>query len=657
MLKKLFFCTLFLLPCCVLAQQSMLLKIQAPESETASYIFATTQHKDVAQYNISEPLLPVIQSVNTVVFDWLQDETQRQKMFDIMQLKEEQSLKKIYSREDNIRYELMVINKLKTEVAQVANTQPLYTMQLFRDVDYANGAGFQNNTTFQLALEASKPVISIFNPRVLEEIFVGIDYETQAKILSGYVNNADAILAMENANLLRYVNGDFDGMHNAAVSLFPAAYYANYLNKKIEIIYSKIASFTTQQSVLFVLEAEVLGGENGLLKKLEAAGYVFTTLPASLQSNSSVQHHVQQTKETDHFPTLHLADPVYTTSDVKIFTGKNALSLNSPIALYDPFNDLFDYANADTSFLKSWYSVRGSEGKCTVKTPVQAQWESSTTPSPTGDIRQYTYAGNHAKSDLYYSFGYTIYPVGFDAGNKSVFFNDFVKRQAQKLKGEILAQRIISTPDYTGRECTILVSDSFFVRSRVLLKNNVLYQMLCGGPNNNAYGAYADAFFRSFNIEPDIANDWFHYENAFFNCNLPTEPLAQTQKINLQQGTLTLQTFSSEDYQEGISYLISVFLYPPSYDFGNENNFLDELVAGAEKQYVGRAIVNEKVKKDGLTGRYVELQLNNTKIYKLYFFYRGNTVYQYLAGGSAQAMLSKNPQYFFDTLSFAVDEK
>lgn len=652
----LFLCSLFSLQ--IQAQQSILLKITPPGNSQPSYILASFEHAEISQYDVQQAVSPLISNVNTVVFDWLQDDAQREKMFEIMQMKEEHSLKKLYSREDNIRYELMVMDKLKSEVSAYAETQPLYTMQLFREKDFAEGVGYVNNAVFQLALQYSKPVISVLNARSVEEIVHTIDFDTQAKIVSNYINNAAAFKTADDENLLRYLNGDIQGITESYHTLQPAEYKHTFSDKKAELVFNKILLLSAQQSTFFVIDAELLGGESGIVQKLLNKGFSATSEYIILKRTENYSASSSENIQADNFPPLILTASTQSKATSKVLhTDSLPEHTHAFAALSDPFNDLFDYATADTVFLNSWYTVRGSDGRCNIKMPVQAEWQNTTTPSPSGDIKNYSYSGNHSKTDLYYSFGYTVFPSAFDAGNKTTFFSDFVKQQYIKLKGTVLAQRVISSPEFIGREFTIVVNDSFFVRTKVILKDNILYQLLCGGPGNNAYTAYADAYFRSFYLEKKIANNWFYYENNFFSCNLPTPPLAGSQKVNMQEGTLTLHTYSSEDYQEGISYLVSVFLYPPGYDFGNENNFLDELVKGAEKQYVGKAIQNQKVKKDGMTGRYVELQLNNTKIYKLYFFYRGNTVYQFLAGGAAASMQSENPQYFFNTFGFAADEK
>ncbi|MFN3940858.1 MAG: hypothetical protein ACK4IY_09740, partial [Chitinophagales bacterium] len=329
---------------------------------------------------------------------------------------------------------------------------------------------------------------------------------------------------------------------------------------------------------------------------------------------------------------------------------------NNYMAMNDPFGDLLDYSAQDTSFLNSWYAVKSTDANLNVRVPVKTTWEETTTETINGTVKSSTMAMNHARSDLYYSVGYTIYPPNFDAGDKAVFFDDIVYRAVRKLKGDILAQRLISEPDYIGREFTVVVSDSFFVRSRIVLKGNILYQFLTGGPGDNVYSAYALAFYNNIHIETGKSGNWVLINNTTFSCELPSQPLIQKQTYNTQYGPLEVQTFNAQDYKEDIAYFISVNAYPPGYNFKRTADFYDDLIANAERQYVGRAVKIETVKKNGIKGRYVELQLSNQKIYKMYIFFDRNLVHQYLAGGTVAAMQSLSPEYFFSKFRFAGEE-
>ncbi|MBC8046838.1 MAG: TraB/GumN family protein, partial [Fimbriimonadaceae bacterium] len=305
-----------------IAQQSALIKLSQPGSGSVSYIFATSHHKNIIQYDIENALEKIIQNVNAITFDWLQDDIQRQKMFEIMQFKGDDNVKKIYKREDNIRYELMVMDKLKSDVENYAHTQPLYTTQLFRNLDHAGGIDFQNNIIFQLALNESKPVLSILSVRQMEEIIYLMDFETQAAVLSNYVNNAEKFTGTDDENLKHYLNGNLDAIAQNIIAVQYAAYLNITENKKSEIVLNKIMTTATQQSILFVIDAGLLGGNNGILKKLSDAGFIYEPLNIKMLKNGMTENENAEVPEVsaDNFPVLQITEPAIQNATVIIRT-------------------------------------------------------------------------------------------------------------------------------------------------------------------------------------------------------------------------------------------------------------------------------------------------------------------------------------------------
>ena len=101
-------------------------------------------------------------------------------------------------------------------------------------------------------------------------------------------------------------------------------------------------------------------------------------------------------------------------------------------------------AAADTLFMESWYELKGTDANFKVKVPVKAEWEKSETPwSNGGTIKKFIYSNNHAKSDLFYSVGYTVYPPNFVQNNKNNFFEQFIKSTQDQISGRIIDQRIV----------------------------------------------------------------------------------------------------------------------------------------------------------------------------------------------------------------------
>lgn len=644
------------------AQHALLIKITPPESDKASYIFAATNNSHVVEYDFLPIFNTALDQVNAVAFEWLPENYELENMLSVMKNTGDETLRKYYKRDDNIRFELFIINKLQQDVEKYLDLQPLYIMQVMRNFEYGAGLQYQQQVLQQAAIDRIKPIISLWNLQEIREQMEQIDFDTQAAILSDFVNREAEFNTYESVKWQTYKQQNLADYFAAMKAIESTDYMNLVIDRQAERLSQKIAALSAQQSTLYFIDAALLGGDKGVLQTLRTLNYQIEDIAVALSENQHDSSDVNiDSLGGDMFPDIiFYADTTRSTQERTIVVRRDEIAKQFGAkykAMEDPFADMLDYSAQDTTFLNSWYTLQSTEADLKFRAPANSPWEETITETLNGQVKSSTVAMNHARSDLYYSAGYTIYPPNFDPGDKAMFFDDIIYRAVRKLKGDLLAQRLISTPDYIGREITVMISDSFFVRSKFVLKGNILYQFLTGGPKNNVYSAYSLAFFNSISIEGNKAGKWVAVTTNFFTCELPTQPLVQKQTYNTQYGPLEVQTYNSQDYGDDIAYFISVNAYPPGYNFKNTNDFYEDLIANAERQYVGRAVKTETVKKNGMKGRYVELQLVNQKIYRMYIFFRHNIVYQYLAGGTLSAMQSLNPQYFFDHFVFAVDEK
>ncbi len=649
--------------------QSILWKISGPGSTAPSYILCTSEVSGVENYDIVTPAIPILDKVNTVAFYCIPDASDKQNIPTLMAAPEERTLKGYYKREDRIRMELMVRDKLAANIDSIYTLKPLYILQLFRDKDYKRGYPFQQTELFNSAIHKTKPTLSILTLRQIASIMDQVDYDTQAFILSNYMANEKAVLESDNLKLQLYKNQQTEEYADEVYSREQSAYIEIYINQITDLVAKKIEALSAQQSVLYVLNTEYTAGEKGLLAKLKSKGYTVTAETVQLkQQVASAQTQTNNTVTTpkntnqappDGFPVIALSTTANTIINPEEITIVQSADITESYknkkykAYNDPFNDMFDYEGSDTLFLGNWYKMKGADANFEVRVPIKGDWESIVEDNVLGTIKQYIYQTNHAKTDLFYSIGYTVYPPTFKAADKNTFYNDFLERSVNNIGGKPLAQRIISTPYYTGREFTAIVGDSFFVRSVFFLQDNILYQMLVGGPGDNAYSVFSEAFFHSFHTTGASISNWFLFEQPAFKCYIPTPPSKSTQSYNVGSGAMNLITYTAEDYKENITYSISVYNYPPGYKFKGKNAFYEELIANAERQYFGKAQSITKVTKNGIEGRYVVMPLMNKKTYLMYFFFDKNAVYQYIAGGEPAAIQSLNVNRFFDSFEFA----
>ena len=636
------------------AQESVLVRWVPENSGTPSYILAILHNTEAARYPLSNVPYEVFPLVNTVAFEWLEESYETEQAKEIMQLREELNLKRYLERDDNIRYELFIINNLQENVEQYAGLMPFYTMQLFRDFLRGEGRTYQEELLYQYALEETKPVLSMLSMRNIAEYMATVPSEQQADVLSRFVNDQDLFATYEHDKAGLYRNQSLTELGLLVTGTEQPAWLQAMRTRVNRDLVAQMMELSAGQSVLYILDAERIGGQGGIVPLLLEEGAEVSDMPFTLSSDAEIEEYYTGTNElqADQFPD-YLLDNL---SDRRGYAVRNRIikvdELQAgelpPAAITDPFGDGYDYLGTDTSFISEWFELRSNDAYFSIRMPEKTKWEETLTESINGNIKSVQAQVNHARSDLFYSIGYTIYPPNFDPGIRADFFDDFVYRSIRKINGQLVTQRIISDPEYVGREFVVSVDDSFYVRSQIILRGNILYQILCGGPDNKPYAPYAEEFIRSFRLDRGKATNWYTYLDQQISCQFPRQPLIQNQNYPTQYGQVQVKTFNTEDFDTQLSYFLSINQYPDGYPVKGSKSFYNGLISDAERQYFGRAVSVTKVRKGRNKGVEAVLQLNNGKVYRMHFFVVDKVLYQYLVGGTASAMESAGVDYFLD---------
>ncbi|HNA57383.1 MAG TPA: TraB/GumN family protein, partial [Chitinophagales bacterium] len=172
------------------AQESLLWKVTSPNGKFTSYILCSTELPGVENYDIITPATPIISKVNTVAFFNVPDAAEIQNIPTFMKAPGDNTLKGYYKREDRIRFELMVADKLKENIETYYAYKPLYTLQLMREKDHAAGLDYQQTILLDIALQQKKPTLSLMTIRQIAGVMDLMDFNTQATVLSNYINTA-----------------------------------------------------------------------------------------------------------------------------------------------------------------------------------------------------------------------------------------------------------------------------------------------------------------------------------------------------------------------------------------------------------------------------------------------------------------------------------
>lgn len=286
------------------AQESVLVRWVPENSGTPSYILAILHNTEAARYPLSNVPYEVFPLVNTVAFEWLEESYETEQAKEIMQLREELNLKRYLERDDNIRYELFIINNLQENVEQYAGLMPFYTMQLFRDFLRGEGRTYQEELLYQYALEETKPVLSMLSMRNIAEYMATVPSEQQADVLSRFVNDQDLFATYEHDKAGLYRNQSLTELGLLVTGTEQPAWLQAMRTRVNRDLVAQMMELSAGQSVLYILDAERIGGPGGIVPLLLEEGAEVSDMPFTLSSDAEIEEYYTGTNElqADQFP-------------------------------------------------------------------------------------------------------------------------------------------------------------------------------------------------------------------------------------------------------------------------------------------------------------------------------------------------------------------
>lgn len=337
------------------AQQSVLLKITPPESDKASYIFAAYNNAHVAEYNFAPIFNIALQQVNAVAFEWLPENYELENMLSVMKNTGDETLRKYYKRDDNIRYELVIINKLQEDVEKYWDLQPLYIMQVMRNYDCGVGLHYQQQLLQQAAIDQIKPIISLWNLQIIRDQMQQVDFDKQAAILSDYVNKEAEFETSDEEKWRFYEKQNLEGFAITMQTIETADYINQVINKQATDLSNKISVISPQQATLYFIDSKYLGGVNGVLQSLRNMNYTIEDVPVALMKmHNDSSDESMGAISTDMFPEIILDIDTANKLEGKTIVIRKEDIVNQYSAKYkaeeDPFGDMLDFLAQDTSF-------------------------------------------------------------------------------------------------------------------------------------------------------------------------------------------------------------------------------------------------------------------------------------------------------------------
>jgi hypothetical protein len=220
----------------------------------------------------------------------------------------------------------------------------------------------------------------------------------------------------------------------------------------------------------------------------------------------------------------------------------------------------------------------------------------------------------------------------------------------ERFEGLTLAERVLSSPLYRGREFVLSLADGRYLRGKLMLVGSDLYQVVALGDLESVWSARAEVYLRSFQMARADVRTWASVYGTGFRVQMPLTPKTARRSLNLPEGQVHVEVWSLDDPVSGIQYFLSRSVYPPSVS-KSANAFLERTAANIAANIGGRLVDQQSGKAGKRRTRFVVVETPE-KHFDIRFYLEGSTLYQVMAG----VPLAKNPSadvtYFLRSFAF-----
>ncbi len=649
-------------------QGQWLWKIRSGAQESSSYLFAVLHHADPAFSAAFEQITPVFQRCGFYAGVWPADAVSRNELMGLILREDQQTIRKEYRKPGYSALDQLVPERLGDDLLSYVSWQPIYLRRLLQDAGRKNqGQIFWEDGLHYLARSLAMPVHLINSPETISELINDIPLEEQLELVRKYGEMAGRQDSVLDQYAGFYVTGDWDGLATLCRETEGEAAALRLLDGLALSTATGILESASVPGGFYTIPAELLGGSDGVLNKLNQLGVelepvpvsqFITDLKAALPAWMIEEAGLTANPASEPQVATHIAIVSENVSENANQEGVNPLftSLDAWKATpqlphtADPFSDFVEYRDLDTSFSRQWIRYQPREKDFTVRLPFTPEIVSNTFRAEGGTVEVQIYLLNDPLSELYYLISRNQYPSPFELSDPAQFFSNAVEGTRVKFDGLVLADRPVSTPLYRGREFVLSLPDARYLRGRILLVNNNLFQIVTIGNLQTAWSDQAEVFLRSFALPRGNVRTWAHVSGARFRARMPLDPVVARRVIQTPGGPVQVDLWSLDDPISNITYFISTSHYPPEVA-KSKKEFLERIVSGTVSNLNGTLSNEEKIKTGRHQGRYVEIQTPEKK-YRIRFFLEGSDLYQIMSGAEGDKVNSADVEYYFKSFAF-----
>ncbi len=275
--------TAIILCLCSLCSQAQLLYRISGNSIDDAYLFATNRYANISFLDSVPNLLKTFADCRTIVTEFAIDSSRLATLSPAAILPDSATLQSLYTTDEQIQINSALLQTLGLDLQAVGRLKPAYLTELYRnellskaldfDPDYSSEIFFQS-----VAQQTNKNIVSLDNDEeTFYMLFEREPFNWQVKQLARITQTPEKEVELEREILNLYKLGQlnqiaFNIMSPDNTSTLSFSDYKVYAQRN-HVWVKRLAPLLLQGSVFICLDAKYLGGDEGLIALLKAAGY------------------------------------------------------------------------------------------------------------------------------------------------------------------------------------------------------------------------------------------------------------------------------------------------------------------------------------------------------------------------------------------------
>lgn len=267
-----------------MAKGQLLWEVSGNSAKSKSYIFGTDRLADISFLDTVPNLFKVYGRCSRVITEMaINDMDAARALREAALLPDSASLRGQYTQEEYSRIDAAIQLAINMDLDKVGRMKPSYLTELYRNELLRRWMGYDEDRSMEnffqtVAKQQGKPVIALDDTG--EAIYMAFDREPtywQCKELLKIVDYPEREIQLEKALLNLYRNGQLLEMTyrvTAPDNLSTLSYsdYQVYARRNLNWT-KRLIPYLTEGDNFICLNALYLGGDDGLLARLKAAGY------------------------------------------------------------------------------------------------------------------------------------------------------------------------------------------------------------------------------------------------------------------------------------------------------------------------------------------------------------------------------------------------